>query len=650
MWNLNVGRVILALLTTATAAAAVTVTVSATASHAIPTTLWGQMYEDISFSGDGGLYAELLRNRAFQRVTPGTVASLVGWQAVNGASIAVVAESEPVSNALPNALRLTVPAGSTAQVGVANTGYFGIKVTADTTYKASFHYRFPSSTSSGSLSATLSLQSTAGRVFGSTSVSLSRSTSWARVAADLTATESAGDTSNLFVISVDGAEAAGETVSLAMLSLFPPTFRGRENGLRIDLAEALEEMGPAFFRFPGGNNLEGQTVDRRWQWNATVGPLVDRPGRQGDWSYINTDGLGLLEYLEWCEDLNMIPIMGIWAGYALGGTSVPQSQLGPYIQQAADQINFVIGDPATSEAAALRARLGRPEPFALEYVEVGNEDFIGSAPGTYTYRWRDIVTALQAQFPDIHFIASTIPWNPVLTPVPTHYDVHVYQTPTWFAQNSFFYDDFQRNGTLYFEGEYAAISTNPNNIFGSPAQGRLVYPTMQSAAGEAAFMTGLERNSDIVFAAAYAPLIGHATNNQWTPNLLAFDAGQVYKSTSFYVQKFFSHNRGDEYIPSTLPARTGTLYWSVVRKTSTSEIIIKVINTAATVAPVTFELPFANVASTGTAEVLTGGGTTSNTPSSPNAIVPVTSTIATGQTFDYNAPPVSVSVLTFVAP
>ncbi|KAJ3498650.1 hypothetical protein NLJ89_g10193 [Agrocybe chaxingu] len=433
-------------------------------------------------------------------------------------------------------------------------------------------------------------------------------------------------------------------MSQQMLSLFPPTFRGRENGLRIDLAEALEEMGPAFFRFPGGNNRRGP--DGR---QTVAVERDDRPGRQGDWSYINTDGLGLLEYLEWCEDLNMIPIMGIWAGYALGGTSVPQNQLGPYIQQAADQINFVIGDPATSEAAALRARLGRAEPFALKYVEVGNEDFIGSAPGTYTYRWRDIVTALQAQFPDLDFIATTIPWNPVLTPVPTHYDVHVYQTPTWFAQNSFFYDDFQRNGTLYFEGEYAAISTNPNNIFGSPAQGRLVYPTMQSAAGEAAFMTGLERNSDIVFAAAYAPLIGHATNNQWTPNLLAFDAGQVYKSTSFYVQKLFSHNRGDEYIPSTLPARTGTLYWSVVRKTSTSELIIKVINTAATAALVTFELPFTNVALTGTAEVLTGGGTTSNTPSSPNAIVPVTSTIATGQTFDYNAPAVSVSVLTFAA-
>jgi len=162
-------------------------------------------------------------------------------------------------------------------------------------------------------------------------------------------------------------------------------------------------------------------------------------------------------------------------------------------------------------------------------------------------------------------------------------------------------------------------------------------------------MTGLERNSDIVFAASYAPLLGHVTNNQWTPNLLGFDAGSVYRSTSFYVQKLFSQNRGDQYLPSTLPSSTGTVFWSVVRKTSTNQLIIKISNTAATASRLTFNLPFSNVATTGTAQVLTGTATASNTPASPNLITPQTSSITTGKSFSYNAPAVSVSVLTFTA-
>ncbi|PPQ90525.1 hypothetical protein CVT25_015815 [Psilocybe cyanescens] len=633
----NIVRFGLYLLILARTSLAVTVTVSATASHSIPTTLWGQMFEDIS-SGDGGLYAErernferrplisaksvhpVLQNRAFQQVTPGSSAALNAWQAVNGATISVIKETTPVSSALPNALHVTVPSGKSGQVGFLNTGYSGIKITAKSTYTASFYYRFPTS-SSFSGSVLISLQATSGQVFGSASIQLSGSqTTWKQVSVSITPSTSASSTSNVFSVTVDGGSAAGQTINFAMFSLFPPTFKNRQNGMRADIAEALAEMGPSFFRLPGGNNLEGQTAATRWQWNATVGPILSRPGRVGDWGYANTDGLGLFEYLNWCEDVGMQPIMAI---------------------------NFVVGDPTKSAAAALRSSLGHPEPFTLNFVEVGNED--NFAASTYTYRWHDFVTALKAQFPNIHFIATSIAFNPVLSPVPTEYDVHVYQSPTWFAQNSFYYDGFQRNGTKYFEGEYAAISTNASNLFGAIGTGRFTFPTMQGSAGEAAFMTGLERNSDIVFAASYAPLLGHVINNQWTPNLLAFDAGNVYRSTSFYVQKLFSLNRGDSYIPSTLPSKTGTLFWSVVRKTSGNQIIIKVSNTAASAATLTFVLPFNTVSSTGTAQVLTGAGTASNTPTNPNLIVPVTGNITTGKTFNYNAPAVSVSVLTFTA-
>ncbi|KAI0777744.1 glycoside hydrolase family 51 protein [Trametes elegans] len=626
---------------------AVTVTVNKTPSHTVPSTLYGQMFEVQFHSGDGGLYAELLQNRAFQQVTPNTAAALTAWHAINGAQLTVISDSTPVSNALPNSLQFTVPAGRTGAVGFSNEGFWGIKVDNSWVYKASLHFRFPSSSSfSGAL--TVGLQTNSGRVLAQNSTQIrGDTTKWTQVNLELHPTASAPDVNNSFFVTIDGAAGAGQTIHFALLSLFPPTFKDRANGLRIDVAEALAEMGPAFFRFPGGNNLEGQTTATRWQWNATVGSLLDRPGRAGDWGYVNTDGLGLLEYLQFFEDTHMEPIMAVWAGYSLGGTSLAENQLEPYIQQARDQINFVIGDPATSEPAALRASLGHPEPFNLRNVEVGNEDFFASS--SYPYRWHDFVQALSAEFPKLQFIATTNAWNPILTPVPKSYDVHVYQTPTWFYQNAFYYDDFQRNGTTYFEGEYAAISTNPNDLFGSPQDGRLLFPTVAAAAGEAAFMTGLERNSDIVFAAAYAPLLQHVNSTQWTPDLVSFDAGSVIKSVSFYAQKLFALNRGDQYLPSTLPARGGSLHWSITRASDSGKTFIKVANAGNAAQSVSLDLSqFSSVANTGTLELLTGPETASNTPEAPGTVVPKTSTISTGKAFTYDAPAFSVGVITVI--
>ncbi|KAF4596257.1 hypothetical protein EYR38_007634 [Pleurotus pulmonarius] len=472
-------------------------------------------------SGDGGLYGELLQNRAFQQVVPGTPDALNSWSSINGGAISVVSDNVPVSSALPNSLRFNVPNGLSGPVGFANSGFFGIKVDSSWTYKASFHFRFPTRSSfRGNL--VLGLRSSSGETLASATVPISASsTSWRQVNVSLRPSSSASSLSNQFFVTVDGNSARGQTINFAMFSLFPPTFKNRPNGMRIDIATALAGMKPGVFRFPGGNNLEGQTPASRWQWNATLGSLLDRPGRIGDWSYINTDGLGLLEFLTFCEDTGMEPIMAVWSGFALGGTSIAQDQLQPFIQQAIDQIDFVIGDPRTNAAAARRAALGHPSPFKLNFVEIGNEDFF--AADTYTHRWTTFVDALQSTFPHLKFIATSNINDPILTPKPQVYDHHVYQTPTFFAQNSFFYDDMARDGTLYFEGEYAAISTNPNDIFGTPADGRLPFPTMQGSAGEAAYMIGMERNSDIVFAAAYAPLLGHVSNSQWTPNLVGFE-------------------------------------------------------------------------------------------------------------------------------
>ncbi|KAJ3795568.1 glycoside hydrolase family 51 protein [Lentinula aff. detonsa] len=608
--------------------AQITVVVNETASHAIPSTL-------------------LLQNRAFQMVdVSNQTTALSAWHSVNGAQLTVIEETVPVSSALPNALSVAIPSGSSGQLGIGNEGYFGIKVNSSNTYNASFFYRFPTASSFNGI-ATVGLQTSTGQVLGASNVTLNGSqTSWLQVFTTIQPTISPASLTNNFTVTVDGETLAGQTINFAMFSLFPPTFKNRPNGMRIDIAETLSAMAPSFFRLPGGNNL-GQTVATRWQWNNTVGPLVERPGRIGDWGYVNTDGLGIFEFLTWCEDLNMQAIMAVWSGFALGGTSIAEDDLGPYIQQAIDQVNFAVGDPTQSDAAALRASLGHPDPFPVAHVEIGNEDFF--AANTYTYRWNQFSTALQAAFPNLSFLATSDTFNPVLTPNPAEWDIHVYQTPSWFAENSFIYDGFQRNGTHYFEVSFSgeSISTNADDIFGTPADGRLTFPTMQSSTGEAAFMTGLERNSDIVFAASYAPLLNHVVDSQWTPNLVSFDSGNVYPSTSYYVQQLFSLNRGDEYLPSTLPDASGTTFWSVVRRTSVTpnEIIVKVVNTVGTASNVTFQLPFP-VEDSATVQLLIGAETDSNTPNAPNTVSPQTSTITVDQTFAYNAPGFSVSALT----
>jgi len=415
----------------------------------------------------------------------------------------------------------------------------------------------------------------------------------------------------------------------------------------MDIAQAIADVKPGFWRFPGGNNLEGASTADRWIWNNTVGPLQSRPGRQGDWGYANTDGLGLKEYLDFIEDVGMEPIMAVWAGYSFGG-AVTSTSIQPFIQEAIDQINFVIGDPTQSAAAALRSSLGHPEPYALTYVEIGNEDFADSSGSYASYRWKDFVTTLSTTFPHLNFLATTFVNDPVLSPKTNFWDVHDYNTPSWFFQNAFRFDSFARDGTKYFEGEYAAINTNASNLFGSGPT-RLSFPQMQGSAGEAAYMTDLERNADIVFAASYAPMLQSANNFQWTPNLISFDAGNVYLSTSYYVQKLFSLAKGALYLPSTLPSSTGSVHWSVTRSSSSGgQIFIKIVNAGSAAATINVSLPFA-VSSSGSAQILSGAMAASNTPTAPQTVVPKTQSFTASKSFSFNAAAFSVNVLTLQA-
>ncbi|KAJ3806612.1 arabinofuranosidase [Lentinula aff. lateritia] len=615
-----------------------------TAGHNVPSTLYGLMYEDINHSGDGGLYAELIQNRAFQQVTPGTSAALTAWAALGSAKISVVASSSPVSSALPNALSFAVPSGTTSTVGFTNSGYFGIPVTAGWTYTGSFYYRTPTPPATkvtGSFTA--DLRSTSGTVFTSTTVPFTTSSTWQQATFTFTASSTQSAVTNLFALSVGGSTVAGLTMEFTLISLFPPTFNGRTNGFRMDLSETLLDMKPAFFRFPGGNNLEGETAADRWAWENTVGDLVDRPGRVGDWGYINTDGLGLYEYLQWIEDMDMQPIMAVkTTGYSLNGASVASNDMQTYITEAINQINFVIGDASTNAQAAIRSSMGHPDPFTLNYIEIGNEDFF--SPTTYAdYRWADLYNALHAEFPQLHYIATSATSGnvPSLSPAPTYWDLHIYSNPNFFINGAYNFDILSRNGLQFFQGEYATTTENSGAA--------LTYPFIDGSIAEAAYMAGFDRNSDIVFAASYAPLLNHVSSTQWTPDLITFSPNTVIRSTSYYVQQLYSLYKGDFYLTSTTNTASSPVQWSVTRDTSAGQYFLKVINTATSANTVVFTLPFTPSQTNGTGTILTAASGTQNTPTNPNAAVPSSFSFTAGKTITYNAPGLSLSVLVVTA-
>ncbi|KAG6820155.1 hypothetical protein H0H93_004737 [Arthromyces matolae] len=567
---------------------------TANITHEIPSTLYGYMWEDINHSGDGGLYAELLQNRAFQGVIPGTQNALNAWQPYNGAFLSVTSKTKGVTSSLPNSLEVRVPKVITGPIGFENTGYWGIKVQQGWTYKGSFYAK--SDTFHGKIS--VALKSKQGALYSTASVS-GVSKDWKKFTFEFSPSVSAVDDDNVFSVNVDGSDAAGKTIYFGMFSLFPPTFKGRENGMRIDLAEAMAATNPSVWRFPGGNNIEGLSIDTRWKWNETIGPMtvmtfleawrIDQDALQTGVIPIRT-GLyiyhlkGLLEYLNWAEDLEAEPILGIYSGISIANYSdlttwpvVPESDLKP---------------PSTA-----------------------------------------------------------------LDPAYKKIDFHQYNSPSWFTTNAFMFDNYPRNGTQYFIGEYAVTSTNDQNALGDIPSGRLAYPTLQGAAAEAAFMTGLERNSDVVFAAAYAPSFQHIRNYQWTPDVITYDASRMVKSTSYYAQQMFSVNRGT-HVLQTLPASTSDsapLYWVSSYHNDTNAVFLKVSNTgtADLVANIVSDFSISGFAtsvsiSTPALSPISGLFNVSNTLEEPELIIPVASSFAIPypNRFNYTFPATSVTVIT----
>jgi len=577
-------------------------------------TLYGLMTEEINYSYDGGLYAEMVRNRTFGADWDGIQHWFVVEDGKAQAAIAVDKETGP-SEALKSSLRIDVKqadahnrAGLPSRAGVLNDGYWGMALRPNTTFKGSF-YAKAGSADLGAVTVSL-VNNQSGKAVASAEVS-GITTQWKHYTFTLKTGAIQPSAANHLALTVghDG------TLWLNLVSLFPPTYHDRVNGNRIDLMEKLAAMHPAFLRFPGGNYLEGDHIDERYEWKKTIGPLVDRPTHPSPWHYHSSDGLGLLEFLEWCEDLKMQPVLAVYAGYSMAQEHVnPGHDLDPYVQDALDEIEYVTGG-ADTKWGAIRAQNGHPEPFKLTYVEIGNEDWFDKS-GSYDGRYAQFYKAIKAKYPSLQLIATT----QVKSVRPDVVDDHYYVRATKFFEDATHYDKTDRSGPKIFVGEWATREGSPTPNFGA-------------ALGDAAWMTGMERNSDLIVMAAYAPLLVNVNPGgmQWETDLIGYDTLRSYGSPSYWAQVMFSKYLGDETLGSkledpALDAANPRFFYSVTRDSAKKRLYLKLVNASSTPESVDIDFPGAKLAETGTLISLSAHSTqATNTIDQPNQIVPVES-------------------------
>ncbi len=605
---------------------------------AVSPMLYGHMTEEINFSYDGGLYGELVRNRAFldDKKQP------AHWSAVGeGAYIGL--ERSGLSSARPIALKV--------RGAVANEGYWGIPVRPSTSYKVEL---WTKADASGPIAA--SIESPDGSTVYARADVKGVDGEWRKLSAVLK--------TNQHVMPVNDARFVLRTGNnrstwLSQVSLFPPTFKNRPNGNRQDLMEMLAAMKPRFLRFPGGNYLEGNTPKDRFDWKKTIGPIEERPGHMSPWGYRSTDGVGLLEFLIWCEDTGAKPLLAVYAGYTLNGQHVNAGPaLQPFVDEALEEIEYVTGGPETKWGAQ-RAKDGHPKPFPLEYVEVGNEDGFDRS-GSYEGRFVQFYDAIKAKYPHLKVISSTGGTDPigVKFPItqrkPDLWDEHYYFEAWDMMGMATKYDNYDRKGPHVFVGEWASHDTVAPWVAGAQAG---PTPNMKCTIGDAAFMTGLERNSDLVKMACYAPLLVNVNKGgrQWSLNLIGYDNLNSFGSPSYYAQKMFAENIGNRTVTFTLsgvPTQTQgdkhlpALFASATRNTKNGNLYIKLVNPLPTAQEVTLDIVGGHLGREGTKTVLSGDPKAVNTIAEPMKVAPVvTSLHDLTSDFRPTLPPHSVVVL-----
>ena len=609
--------------------------------------MWGVFFEDINFGADGGLYAELVKNRGFEFPEP-----LMGWTKLSqpkSKGELTVREDGPFNAANPHYVRLH--SEGTGLFGLANNGFRGMGVRADEEYDFSVRLRGLA----GAPKLSVRLYGGDGAVLETAELA-GFGGDWQKYSVTLHPKDT--DPKAWLAILVDGKG----TVDLDFVSLFPRhTWKNRAGGLRADMVQALADLKPGFLRFPGGCIVEGTVLAQRYQWKKTLGPVEERPVLINRWNaeflhrpapdYFQSFGLGFFEYFLLCEEIGASPLPILNCGMACQFNSAelcPPDQLESYIQDAVDLVEFANG-PVTSPWGGRRAAMGHPAPFNLKILGVGNEQW---GP-EYIERYEKFARVLKAKFPEISLVSAAGPapadarfkfaWEKLSALHADIIDEHSYALPEWFLDNAHRYDGYDRQGPKVFMGEYAAQSKATVSVKNRS--------NLDCALAEAAFLTGLERNADVVRMASYAPLFAHVDAWQWMPDLIWTDNLRTLRTPSYHVQGLFARNRGDRILPVTLgemsAIETKRLYASSTFDEAAGEVIVKLVNATDSPVDTTVDLIGAREVRRGTLTVLRADNLDAvNTFEAPNFVAPVQSEFApAGTKFPLNLPARSFSVV-----
>lgn len=616
--------------------------------------LFGIFIEDLNYTADGGLYAEMVQNRSFEysphdvdlRVyyKKGQWHPFTAWESLkdgNAISKLSIETAHPLNSNNRHYVTVSVLTVGQRGAGLSNTGYEGMVVRNGEKYNFSVWLRCEDTEN---MPVKISLGRVNKRDFVRDSIFaqadiVADSKEWKKYEVSLT---SNGDCDGA-VLDIRFMQKG--SISMDMVSLFPEkTFKGRKNGLRPDLAQTLADLHPAFVRFPGGCLTHGDGLGNIYRWKNTVGPVEQRVENYNIWDYHQTVGLGFYEYFQLCEDIGAKPLPVLAAGVSCqnsarsrgnGQQAIPMDEMDAYVQDMLDLIEWANGDPATSKWAKMRADAGHPEPFNLEYLGIGNEDHITPE---FKERFAMIQRGVKAKYPNIKIVGTVGPnpndwdwregWKFAREEKPEIVDEHYYRQPQWFLDNLHRYDDYNRSESKVYVGEYASRG---NRLF--------------NAVAEAAYLTQLERNGDVVVLSSYAPLLARVGNTQWNPDLIYFDKTKVYPTINYYVQQLFGNNNGDLYWSNVI---TGAETVSCVQDSKTGDVILKLANVTDSVVSITADLSkLGRVGKKAVQTVITGDKDAENGKGEQRDtdIRPTTQSIRVGKTVKYDMPACSFTVI-----
>ena len=554
-------------------------------------TMYGMFFEDINYAADGGLYGEKVKNRSFEFPQ-----NLMGWQTFGNVEL----KNDGPFERCPHYVVLSDAKHGDRRSGLTNEGYFGIGVIKGEEYRFTVWAKAPKGTARITVQLINEASMGEGQDFASARLDI-KGNEWKKYELRLRSNVTMNKAK--LRIFLEGRNAA----ALEHISLFPVnTYKNRDNGLRRDLVQALKDQHPGVFRFPGGCIVEGTDLETRYQWKNSIGPVENRPLNGNRWQhtfthrfypdYYQSYGLGFYEYFLLCEDIEAEPLPVLSVGLACqfqnrhAHAHVPVGELQPYIDDCLDLIEFANGDVNT-KWGKIRAEMGHPEPFNMKMIGVGNEQW----DTLYFERLEPFVKAIRAKYPEIQIIGTSGPdsegkmfeigWKAMKEQKVDLVDEHFYRPESWFLKSGLRYEKYDRKGPKVFAGEYACHGRGKK------------WNHFEASLYEAAFMTDLERNADIVHMTAYAPLFAHVEGWQWRPDLIWFDNTRMFKSVSYYVQQMYAMNKGTHALTMTMDkqpiagqeGQNGLFASSVIDKNE-GTVIIKIINTSKTDQPVSVNL------------------------------------------------------------